>query len=66
VGIRDRLRRLQRQAEEGGVLIRQRDGTVRAFDVMDHDRPDHRRRVSGRVGQRVQAARGWHGPGGVL
>ena len=35
MALRDRLRRLSRQAEEGGVLIRQRDGTVRAFDIMD-------------------------------
>ena len=32
--LKDRLRRLQQEAEKGGVLIRQRDGTVRVFDVM--------------------------------
>jgi hypothetical protein len=35
VALRDRLRRLTRQAEEDGVLIRQRDGTVRIFDVIE-------------------------------
>jgi hypothetical protein len=34
VGIRGRLRRLQAKAEEGGVVIRQRDGTLKAFEVM--------------------------------
>jgi hypothetical protein len=34
VALRDRLRRLTRQAEEGGVLIRQREGSVRVFDTM--------------------------------
>jgi hypothetical protein len=38
VALRDRLRRLTRQAEENGVLTRQRDGTVRIFDVMDVDK----------------------------
>ena len=33
MGIRDRLRRLQAKAEEGGVLIRQRDGSVKIFDT---------------------------------
>ncbi len=31
-GVRGRLRRLARLAQEGAVLIHQRDGTVRAFD----------------------------------
>lgn len=35
MALRDRLRRLTRQAEEDSVLIRQQSGTVRAFDVMD-------------------------------
>jgi hypothetical protein len=35
VGLRDRLRRLRRAAEEGGVLIHQRDGSVRAFEEKD-------------------------------
>ena len=35
MALRDRLRRLTRQAEEDGVLIRQRSGTVRIFDVLD-------------------------------
>jgi hypothetical protein len=35
VAIRDRLRRLRAKAEEGGVLLRQRDGGVRAFDVLE-------------------------------
>jgi hypothetical protein len=35
VALRDRLRRFTRQAEEDSVLIRQCDGTVRIFDVMD-------------------------------
>ena len=34
MGIRGRLRRLQAKAEEGGVVIRQRDGTLKAFEVM--------------------------------
>ena len=34
MGIRDRLRRLQAKAEEGGVLIRQRDGSVKIFATM--------------------------------
>jgi hypothetical protein len=38
MALRDRLRRLTRQAEEAGVLIRQRDGSVRVFDVMDVDK----------------------------
>ena len=38
MALRDRLRRLTRQAEEDGVLIRQRDGTVRVFDVLDVDK----------------------------
>ena len=35
MALRDRLRRLTRLAEEDSVLIRQRSGAVRAFDVMD-------------------------------
>ena len=35
MALRDRLRRLTRQAEEDGVLIRQRSGAVRVFDVME-------------------------------
>jgi hypothetical protein len=35
VSLRSRLRRLQQKAEEGGVLICQRDGSVHFFDVMD-------------------------------
>jgi hypothetical protein len=35
VSIRDRLRRLRARAEEGGVLICQRDGSVKVFDTMD-------------------------------
>ncbi len=31
MGLRDRLRRLRRAAEEDAVLIRQKDGRVRAF-----------------------------------
>ena len=34
MGLRDRLRRLRQKAEEGGVLIRQRDGGVKVFEVM--------------------------------
>jgi hypothetical protein len=33
-GVRGRLRRLEREAREGAVLIHQRDGSVRAFDRM--------------------------------
>jgi len=33
--VRGRLRRLEREAKEGAVLIRQRDGSVRGFDAMD-------------------------------
>ncbi len=32
MGLRDRLRRLQREAEEGAVVVRLRDGTARYFD----------------------------------
>ena len=35
MGLRDRLRRLRAKVEEGGVLIRQLDGSVRAFEVME-------------------------------
>ena len=35
MGLRDVLRRLKREASEDAVLIRQRDGSVRAFDRMD-------------------------------
>ena len=34
MGIRDRLRRLRAKAEEGGVVIRQRIGSVKVFDTM--------------------------------
>jgi hypothetical protein len=34
VAIRDRLRRLRAKAEEGGVILRQRDGSVKVFDSM--------------------------------
>jgi hypothetical protein len=33
-GVRGRLSRLRREASQGAVLIRQRDGTIRAFDKM--------------------------------
>jgi hypothetical protein len=33
-GVRGRLRRLERTAKEGAVLLKQRDGSVRAFDKM--------------------------------
>ena len=32
MGLRDRLRRLKREAEEGAVVVRLRDGTTRYFD----------------------------------
>lgn len=32
--LRGRLKRLRQKAEEGGVIIRQRDGGVRVFDTM--------------------------------
>jgi hypothetical protein len=35
VGLRGGVKRLEREAAEGAVLIRQRDGSVRAFDRMD-------------------------------
>ncbi len=35
MGIRDRLRRLRAKVEEGGVVLRQRDGTLKAFDVLE-------------------------------
>jgi len=35
MGLRDALRRLRREASEDAVLIRQRDGSVKAFDRMD-------------------------------
>ena len=34
-GVRGRLSRLRREASQGALLIRQRDGTIRAFDKMD-------------------------------
>ena len=34
MGLRETLRRLRREASEDAVLIRQRDGSVRAFDRM--------------------------------
>jgi hypothetical protein len=33
-GVRGRLSRLRREASQDAVLIRQRDGTIRAFDKM--------------------------------
>jgi hypothetical protein len=35
MGLRDVLRRLRREARRDALVIRQRDGTVRAFDKMD-------------------------------
>ena len=35
MGLRDRLRRLQAKAKEGGVLILQQDGTVCGFETME-------------------------------
>ncbi len=35
MSFRQRLRRLRAKAEEGGVLIHQRDGSLRHFDVME-------------------------------
>jgi hypothetical protein len=35
VGLRSWVKRLEREAAEGAVLIRQRDGSVRTFDRMD-------------------------------
>ena len=35
MGLRETLRRLRREASEDAVLIRGRDGSVRAFDRMD-------------------------------
>jgi hypothetical protein len=32
---RQRLRRLREKAEDGAVVVRQRDGTLRRFDVME-------------------------------
>ena len=34
MSLRDRLRRLRAKAEEGGVVIHQRDGGVKVFDTM--------------------------------
>ncbi len=34
MSLRDRLRRLRQRAEQGGVVIRQQDGTLKAFEVM--------------------------------
>ncbi len=34
MGLRDQLRRLKREASKDAVLIPQRDGSTRAFDVM--------------------------------
>ncbi len=35
MALRDRLWRLKREAEQHGVILRQRDGTVRVFDDLD-------------------------------
>jgi hypothetical protein len=35
MSLRGRLQRLRQKAEEGGVLIRQRDGNMRVFDVLE-------------------------------
>ena len=35
MGLRDRLRRLRKEAEEGAVVVRLRDGTTRCFEDMD-------------------------------
>ena len=35
MGLRDRLRRLKREAEEGAVVVRLRDGGVRRFEEME-------------------------------
>jgi hypothetical protein len=35
MSLRGRLRRLQQKAEEGGVVISQQDGTLKAFEVME-------------------------------
>ena len=32
MGLKDRLRRLEREAEEDGIVIHLQDGTVRIFD----------------------------------
>ena len=32
MGLKDRLRRLEREAEEDGIVIRLQDGTVRVFE----------------------------------
>jgi hypothetical protein len=34
MGLKDQLRRLEREAERDAVLIRQRDGTTKAFDTL--------------------------------
>ena len=34
MSLRSRLRRLRQEAEKGAVLVRQRDGTVKTFDIM--------------------------------
>jgi len=35
MGLKHRLRRLAREAEEGGVLLRMQDGSVRVFEEME-------------------------------
>ena len=35
MGLKDRLRRLEREAEGDGIIIRLQDGTVRVFQTMD-------------------------------
>ena len=35
MGLRGRLRKLKREAEEGSVVVRLRDGTTRYFEDMD-------------------------------
>lgn len=35
MGLRDRLRKLKREAEDGAVVVRLRDGTARYFEDMD-------------------------------
>ena len=51
MGLKDVLRRLRREASEDAVLIRGRDGSVRAFDLMDVMGQMHLAQLDGALGR---------------
>ncbi len=51
MGLRDRLRRLRRAAEEDAMLIRQKDGSVRAFGRMEVAREAYIARLDAALGR---------------